>query len=117
MTGSFVHVFHRAIVCGEKWQLIVIRVCFCHIYFTVKNGALLHWFKYNTLGCCSGFHSNFKGDVFTTYTVKEQGCLTELVTSVAVRKHTEMSICMYKHGDVWLKTRGQSVSIQVASHL
>ena len=29
------------------------------------------------------------------------GCLTELVTSVAVRKHTETSICMYKHGDVW----------------
>jgi len=25
---------------------------------TVKNGVLFHWFKYNTLGCCSGFHGN-----------------------------------------------------------
>ena len=26
--------------------------------YTVKNGVSFHWFKYNTLGCCIGFHGN-----------------------------------------------------------
>jgi len=38
--------------------MLTLHVVEAGLLYTVKNGVLFHWFKYNTQGCCSGFHGN-----------------------------------------------------------